>query len=174
MKKVALIGTHGVRKSTYCHGLIHYLKQRKVNAEMLGEVARSSPFPINEETTENSQRWILYNQLTKELEYELQNPEILVCDRSILDNYSYLVEAFGKKYDLDLLVNNHINTYDAVIRVPLKNGEIDDDGVRSTNLEFQKKIDFRVFRLLEEFKVEYVDFESVEKSGDYILKKFFE
>tara|TARA_Y100000310_G_C20628852_1_gene787475 strand:- start:687 stop:1208 length:522 start_codon:yes stop_codon:yes gene_type:complete len=172
MKKITLIGTHGVRKSTHCYGLIHYLKQRKVNAEFLGEVARSSPFPLNENTTENSQRWILYNQLSRELEQELQNPEILVCDRSILDNYGYLVEAFGRKDDLDLLVKNHMNTYDIVIRVPLNNGRIDDDGVRSTNLDFQKKIDFRVLKLLDEFNVKYIDFESVEKSGEHILKIF--
>jgi nicotinamide riboside kinase len=171
MKKAALIGTHGIRKSTHCHGLIHYLKQRKINAELLGEVARNSPFPINEETTESSQRWILYNQLSKELEYELHNQDILICDRASLDNYSYFVEAFGKKDDLDILVKNHMNSYDAIIRIPLNNGKIDDDGVRSTSLDFQRRIDNRVVELLDEFNINYTDFESIEQIGEYISDK---
>ena len=171
MNKATLIGTHGIRKSTHCHGLIHYLKQRKINAELLGEVARKSPFPINEETTESSQRWILYNQLSKELEYELYNPDILICDRASLDNYSYFVEAFGRKDDLDILVKNHMNSYDAIIRLPLNNEKIDADGVRSTNLDFQRRIDNRVVELLDEFNISYTNFESIGQIGEYISNK---
>ncbi len=172
MNKIALIGTHGIRKSTHCYGLVHYFKQNKINAEILGEVARSSPFPINEETTENSQRWILYNQLIKELEFELQKPDILVCDRASIDNYGYFVEGFGRKDDLDTLVKAHVNTYDEIIRVPLLDNKIEDDGVRSTNVNFQKNIDVGIVKLLEEFNVKYTNFESIDQIGKYLLNKF--
>jgi hypothetical protein len=171
MKKVALIGTHGIRKTTHCHGLIHLLKQKGINADFLGEVARSSPFPINEETTESSQRWILYTQIAKELEFEIRNPDILVCDRSTLDNYAYFVKAFGISGDLNFLIKEHIKTYDAVIKVPLINGGIIEDGVRSTDPEFQRTIDSKVTHLLNKFQTDYVNFDTLENAAQYVLEK---
>ena len=49
--KVAFIGTHGVGKTTLCYDLAAALKKRDLTVELVREVARECPLPINRETT---------------------------------------------------------------------------------------------------------------------------
>jgi Cdc6-like AAA superfamily ATPase len=49
--KLALIGTHGVGKTTLAHEICSLLKKADHNVDLVTEVARRSPFPINEATT---------------------------------------------------------------------------------------------------------------------------
>ena len=65
--KVAFIGTHGVGKTTLCYGLAARLKARDVALEIVHEVARRCPLPINEATTVAAQAWILHTQIGEEL-----------------------------------------------------------------------------------------------------------
>ena len=46
--KIAFIGTHGVGKTTLCYDVVAALKRRGVNADIVKEVARLSPLPINQ------------------------------------------------------------------------------------------------------------------------------
>jgi len=169
MKKVALIGSHGIRKTTHCHGLVACLKKSGVNAEYLPEFSRYSPFPINESTTEESQRWILYKQLLSETESLLLKPEVLVCDRGVIDNYAYFVRAFGRRPALDPLIHEQSRAYDAIFKVPLLGQPIEDDGVRSTDQKFQQEIDLIVDSLLQDFSIPFINFTSPEDSCRYIL-----
>jgi len=49
--KFAFIGTHGVGKTTLCFELAALLKKRDRIVEMVHEVARFCPLPINRDTT---------------------------------------------------------------------------------------------------------------------------
>ena len=64
--KIAFIGSHGVDKTTLCYGLAARLKVRDVSLDVVHEVARRCPLPINEETGVASQSWILA-QPTREM-----------------------------------------------------------------------------------------------------------
>ncbi len=172
MKKIAFIGTHGTRKTTYSHGLAYYLKTHGINADLLYEVARKSPLPINEARTPSTQRWILHTQIAEELAFEKQELDALVCDRSVLDNYAYFVEKFGRDSALDAVVKSHVKTYDLLIKVPITTGEIDDDGIRSTSKEFQTRIDEIVQNLLKEFGVIVIPFENIDQTVKHSLKRF--
>ncbi len=101
--KIAFIGTHGVGKTTLCYGLAARLKRRDVALDIVHEVARRSPLPINEETTATAQRWILLTQIAEELVACARYPVVL-CDRSVLDNYVYLLLAAGADRDFEPLV----------------------------------------------------------------------
>ena len=48
--KLAFIGSHGVGKTTLCYGLAARLKVRDISLDVVHEVARRCPLPINEET----------------------------------------------------------------------------------------------------------------------------
>ena len=170
MKKIAFIGSHGTRKTTYSHGLVFHLKENRINADLLYEVARKSPLPINEERTRSTQRWILHTQIAEELAYEKQNLDILVCDRASLDNYAYYVEKFGRDKVLDSLVKEHIKTYDTLIKVPIIDKEIIEDGVRSTDKLFQKNIDEIVDNLLGEFEADYITFRNMNQIQRYVVE----
>lgn len=137
--KVALIGTHGVGKTTLCYELAARLKRRDVNVEMVREVARRCPLPINRETSLAAQSWILHTQMAWEIEAEA-NHQVVICDRSVLDNYCYLVHATGPQPSWEPLLARWLPTYDLLVKVPLWSAPRW-DGVRDVDLAFQRAID---------------------------------
>ena len=49
--KIAFLGTHGVGKTTLCFDLASRLKRLDMSVDIVKEVARSCPLPINQDTT---------------------------------------------------------------------------------------------------------------------------
>ena len=137
--KVALIGTHGVGKTTLCFELAARLKRRDVDVEMVREVARRCPLPINRETSLASQSWILHTQMAWELEAEATHA-LVICDRSVLDNYCYLLNATGPQAAWEPLLERWLATYTLLVKVPLWT-QPRWDGVRDTDIAFQRAID---------------------------------
>ena len=140
--KVAFIGTHGVGKTTLCYDLAAALKKRDLTVELVREVARECPLPINRETTLKAQSWILHTQIAWELQAEAK-ADVVFCDRAVLDNYCYMRRAFTgapSEAVLESLVRSWTTTYDALFKVPIV-GDPRFDGVRDTDLAFQREID---------------------------------
>jgi nicotinamide riboside kinase len=137
--KIALIGTHGVGKTTLCYELAARLKRRDVDVEMVREVARRCPLPINRETSEAAQSWILHTQMAWEIEAAAAHP-VVICDRSTLDNYCYLLCAAGPQTGWEALLACWLPTYDLLIKVPLWTTPRW-DGIRDTDIAFQRAID---------------------------------
>ena len=127
--KVAFIGTHGVGKTTLCYGLAARLKRRDVALDIVHEVARRCPLPINEATTATAQRWILLTQIAEELVACARYPVVL-CDRSVLDNYVYLLVAAGPDREFEPLVAGWLPSYDLLVYVPILDTP-SPDGVRA-------------------------------------------
>ena len=63
--KIAFVGSHGVGKTTLCFDLAAQLKRRGFNADIVKEVARASPLPVNRKTSRESQLWILTTQVAE-------------------------------------------------------------------------------------------------------------
>jgi nicotinamide riboside kinase len=141
---VAFIGSHGVGKTTLTYGLAARLKARDLSLEVVVEVARRCPLPINQETNLAAQAWILHTQIADELAAGARYP-ILLCDRSVLDNYVYLLLAAGHQDDLDTLVRAWVATYDLMVHVPIVEGaDVLADGIRSTSRAFQDAVEERL------------------------------
>ena len=136
--KVAFIGTHGVGKTTLCFELAALLKKRDRIVEMVHEVARFCPLPINRDTTLDAQSWILHSEIAAELAAQYK-AEIVICDRSVLDNYCYMLQA-GKAPMLEPLVKWWTATYQLLIKVPIVSPP-GYDGLRDTDTAFQRRID---------------------------------
>ncbi|MDD5541653.1 MAG: AAA family ATPase [Acidobacteriia bacterium] len=177
--KLALIGTHGVGKTTLAFEVCAQLKIAGYSVELVTEIARRSPFPVNEGTTLESQLWILHQQIAQELE-ATPRAQYVVCDRAVIDNYAYLANKFDRQYHLEPMLSQWLRTYDLLIYIPLRNGDIQADGFRSENMEFQRTIDLRVRGLVRtspfaERLNELVDLEvagvSRERYADYIVKE---
>lgn len=137
--KIAFIGTHGVGKTTLCYGLAARLKRRDVGVEVVHEVARRCPLPINEETSVAAQSWILHTQIAEELVAQARYP-VVVCDRSVLDNYVYLLLAAGRQEGPEGLVEYWIQGYDLLVHVPIVERP-SPDGVRSADPGFQYAVE---------------------------------
>jgi len=147
--KVAFIGSHGVGKTALCFGLAAHLKKIDITVGLVQEVARDCPMPINRETTLPAQSWILHTQIAREIAATERN-QAVVCDRSVLDNYAYLVHRVGRRPELDPMVEDWLKGYTLLVKVPIWQ-KPRFDGVRATDLSFQREIDAEVEELVEEF-----------------------
>ena len=147
--KVAFIGSHGVGKTTLCFELAALLKKRDKVVEMVREVARFCPLPINRETTVAAQSWILHTEIAEELVAD-SKAEIVICDRSVLDNYCYLLQT-GKHPMLEPLVRWWTASYHLLIKVPIV-GSMQFDGLRDVDIAFQRTVDETIDRVLAEWQ----------------------
>ena len=146
--KIAFIGSHGVGKTTLCYGLAARLKRRDLAVEVVHEVARRCPLPINEETSVAAQSWILHTQIAEELVAQARYP-VVICDRSVLDNYVYLLLAAGRQEGPEPLVEHWMRGYDLLVHVPIVE-LLSPDGVRSADPGFQRAVEERLGRELAE------------------------
>ena len=147
--KIALIGSHGTGKTTLCFDLAARLQRLDFSVEIVKEVARRCPLPLNRDTTLDAQRWILHQQVADELQAAGQF-EAVICDRSVLDNYAYLVASQGAREELEPLVADWLRTYDALFKVPILQAPRF-DGTRDLSEEFQTQIDAQIDALLVRF-----------------------
>ena len=145
--KVAFVGSHGVGKTTLCFDLAAQLKRLDLAVDLVKEVARRCPLPINEATTYDAQAWILHTQIAEEIAATADN-EVVVCDRSVLDNYAYLVARVGRRPELDALVREWVRGYDALFKVPIISAPAF-DGKRAVSPGFQLEIDGIIDDLIE-------------------------
>jgi predicted ATPase len=149
--KIAFIGSHGVGKTTLCYDLAARLKRQDRAVDLVKEVARGCPLPINRDTTLAAQAWILHTQIAEELAAAAQN-DIVICDRSVLDNYAYLVHSAGRQVAYDGLVTSWVGTYDCLFKVPIIDAPTF-DGRRDTSQAFQHDIDTLIDELIRELGV---------------------
>ena len=161
--KVAFIGTHGVGKTTLCYDLAAALKRRGRSVDVVKEVARLSPLPINRKTSLEAQTWILMTQVAEEIRSGSQN-EAVVCDRSVLDNYAYMVLACGRQKPIERFVDYWMKTYDLLFKVPVS-GAASADGVRDTDEFFVRSIDRLVDTLLQEKRIPYEPLAAGDRDG---------
>ncbi|MEO8193095.1 MAG: AAA family ATPase [Gemmatimonadales bacterium] len=161
--KVAFVGTHGVGKTTLCFDLASQLKRLDLGVDLVKEVARRCPLPINEDTTPDAQAWILHTQIAEEVAAAAIY-EVVICDRSALDNYAYLVARVGRRPELDALVGSWIRTYDALFKVPVL-GSPSFDGTRAVSPSFQMEIDEMIDELLISFGVEALPLDPADRDG---------
>jgi thymidylate kinase len=164
--KIAFIGTHGVGKTTLCYDLAACLKKRDVTVELVREVARECPLPINKETTLTAQSWILHTQIAWELAAEAKS-EVVVCDRATLDNFCYLKRAGGagaREDALASLVASWTPTYDMLVKVPIC-GALKFDGVRDTDIAFQRDIDEMIDGMLERGAIPHLALDPSNREG---------
>ena len=156
--KIAFIGSHGVGKTTLCYELAARLKKQDRVVDLVMEVARSCPLPINRDTTIDAQAWILHTQVAQEIA-AVARGGVVVCDRSVLDNYAYLVHASGRREAYDALVREWVASYHALIKVPVVDPP-SFDGTRDTSLQFQHEIDRLIDTLAAAMQVHCVTLEA--------------
>lgn len=149
--KIAFIGSHGVGKTTLCYDLAARLKRLDLGVDLVKEVARDCPLPINRDTTLEAQSWIMHTQIAREIAAAAQY-QVVICDRSVLDNYAYLVHRAGRREEHDPLVRAWVKTYSALFKVPVLQSP-SYDGTRDLSETFQVAIDRTIEGLLKAFDV---------------------
>ena len=158
MKKIGIMGTHGTGKTTMAFRLANEIKGNcpSLNVAILPEVVRSCPLAINEQATIDAQLWIFHKQMITEI--EMGDHDVLVCDRTILDNLAY-----SKYNHHDKIVNDYLRiaidwlkTYDKLYLLR-PTCPVADDGVRSVDADFQRGIDLTLANWVKEFSINISD-----------------
>jgi nicotinamide riboside kinase len=141
--KVALVGTHGVGKTTVAYELGGAIKRRGCTVELLTEIARECPFALNDQASREAHQWIIARQVQLEIE-KRPRAEVLICDRSVLDNFAYYARLYGTTgQEAEALLaycRAWMSTYDLLARLPVV-APLTDDGFRSTDVQFQYEIE---------------------------------
>lgn len=145
--KIGVIGAHGTGKSTLVLGLAARIKEFNpgLKVGIVSEVARSCPWPVNKETTEEGQTWIFHKQTLEELEAAKRN-DVVICDRTVLDNLTYAYRAGFHNVVKNLLTVAvaWMRTYDLILFVRPGDYAPTDDGFRDSDKEFQREIDCQI------------------------------
>jgi deoxyadenosine/deoxycytidine kinase len=165
MYKIGIIGTFGVGKTTFIHRLFSELKYRAFQVELVPELSRLCPYDINESgAVSKGQYWILKEQIHLELEHAERMPDFLLCDRCVFDNTIFAQRGAELGYVapevyrmIKPVSENWQKTYSFLIhtrlddhlRLSFNRGV--EDGVRSTNEEFQVDIERRIKTALRDF-----------------------
>lgn len=160
-KIITIIGCQGSGKTTLIQKLQKEFKSRGKTVEVVNEIARSSPWGINEQATFQGQRWIFNAQMIKELEAEYKNPDIILCDRGIIDNLTYTERLHNRDEPFPIteylqmyeIARYWSRRYDYIIYMPFNPSRLNDDGVRSTNVAFARDIDERIRKTVREFEL---------------------
>jgi nicotinamide riboside kinase len=141
--KVALVGTHGVGKTTVAYELGGAIKRRGCTVELLTEIARECPFALNDQASREAHQWIIARQVQLEIE-KRPRAQVLICDRSVLDNFAYYARLYGTRGpEAEALLaycRAWMSTYDLLVRLPAT-APLTDDGFRSTDVRFQHEIE---------------------------------
>lgn len=163
--KIAFIGSHGVGKTTLSYGLAAKLKQQDVSLDIVKEIARRCPLPINRGTTLAAQAWIIHTQIAEELVAAARH-DVVICDRSVLDNYAYLLLASGHFPHLEGLVTAWLQSYGLLVHVPIVN-PLQADGLRATDPTFQHAVEDRLLLEIERRNLEVLRL-NPEKQADWL------
>lgn len=179
--KIVILGSHGTGKTTLTRKIFNYAKdeydmkigvtesrdaEKTTLSKPLAErlkwrylpeapaQALIKGFELNENTSLESEIWII----AKQLEMEMLTPQPWIADKCMIDILAYACYLFPKNKDLLNLTAKafkpHMD-YDLVIYLPCGEFPIEDDGFRSTNPVFQQKIDEYILRVMKKARIDF-------------------
>ena len=121
--KIAIIGTHGTFKTTLVYFLAGVLKAKGKSVGIIREMATACPYFKDGRGNILAQNWIILTQVQLERDYE-QIYDYVICDRSVVDNYIYAIQAYKKEEQplpgwIEPFVLHHLKSYDYLFKTPI-------------------------------------------------------
>lgn len=116
------------------------------SVKIVQEVARSCPYPLNEGMSAKACLWIYHEHVKKELE-AVQKFDMVICDRSAIDSFMYAKAqgVFDPNNELMQLsfhaAQEWMKSYHRILYVKPNGALPEEDGVRSTDIDFQKRVE---------------------------------
>lgn len=167
MIKIAAVGSHGGGKTTLIRNLHDICRRSHNKTIVVTEAADDCPYLINENATPKAQEWIFHEHLRRELAAHNTDPDVILCDRSIMDHIVYFKRIVDKKHNLyqsqleerwDMLYSiakEWMHSYDYVVRLDLNLDWLQsgNNSNRSKDIAFAKEID----KIFDELISDYVN-----------------
>jgi len=165
--KIGLISTHGTGKTALVYALAGEFKKKGYNVDIISEVSTKlskQGYPINQYTNLPAQLSILLHQMLEELSpiAKKQMCEIIITDRTVTtDNLVYLERAcspnpFIKRISKFMTDYAKLYPYSKIYLLPMI-GELEKNGVRDMDKEFQQDIYSRLLKLLKDKKIKHIE-----------------
>ena len=152
--KIAIIGAQGVGKTTLAQQINKDYPLFKILPEA-ARLAKEAGHNLDETATVETEIWLINKQI------ELESTEgNWVADRCGIDLLAYIEHLFSHELDLVKFavktLTPRFNNYDLVIYLPSGEFAIKDDGVRTTDIKFQKDIDQQIRDILEKHQIPFI------------------
>lgn len=159
--KIAIIGTHGTFKTTLVYFLAGVLKAKGKSVGIIREMATACPYFKQGHGNILAQNWILLNQVQLERESE-DIYDYVICDRSIVDNYIYAMQAYQKENQplpawIEPFVLHHAKSYDYLFKTPISQLGLINDGIRSVDKKWQQEVEDQLKQYLEEKNIKHIE-----------------
>lgn len=147
--KILITGAMGTGKTTLTSDI-----SKNIGYKILPEVARlmaEEGYKLDKKITPEIELEILRRQVLLE-----EEKEDYIADRGLIDLLAYCLVLFPEEEDLLNKINIALSNacYDIVFYLPIE-FPIEEDGVRSTDVVFQKKIDEKIKFILSVNKFNY-------------------
>jgi|SRR3989338_4082293 len=152
--KIAITGAQGVGKTTLARQIHHDYPDFKILPEA-ARLAKEAGHNLDHTATTETEFWLIAKQI------ELESTENKwIADRSSIDLLAYIHHLFPKESALIEFATKTLvprfSNYDLVLYLPSGEFAIEDDGVRTTDVEFQQTVDQRIRDVLKKHKIPFV------------------
>ncbi len=154
--KIAIVGTHGIGKTTLAYQIAAEAKKKGRNALVINEIARRCPFPLNDKQVPEGAEWIISTQISHELSAKANKTEYIICDRSAYDPICYMKASKHDKSSYrsaKLYASEWLKTYDKVFLVVPDTKKLAPDGFRCTDINFQELVNDQ---FMQEFQIKNI------------------
>ena len=148
--KIGLCGTMSVGKTTLVNALredFHFAHYQ--TATERSKYLRDLGIPLNTDSTIKGQLVFLAERATELMK------ENIITDRTVWDvcAFTALAQSISDhiKYDFEKIAMDLKDEYDLVIYIKPDGIEMEDNGVRETNMDYRADIDYQIQNLLKRF-----------------------
>lgn len=168
---VNFFGGPGVGKSTLASGTFFYLKQNRINCELVTEYAKTLTWE-NRQSTLQCQPYVFGKQLYS-LEVLIDQVDVIVTDSPICLSLFYKADNYPASFSQAVIDIFHrfknVNYY-----IARQENEYDEVG-RLSSVSLAKKIDEKILTFLDEFYIDYTtiprDFNSAELVAKEVIQR---
>ncbi len=152
--KIAITGAQGVGKTTLAQQINKDYPDFKILPEA-ARLAKEAGYSIDQAVIIETELWLIKKQI------ELESVGVKwVADRCGIDLLAYIQHLFSEESSLIEFATKTLvprfSNYDLVLYLPSGQFAIEDDGVRSTDVNYQQAIDRRIRDVLEKHKIPFI------------------
>lgn len=165
MKRIAIVGTHGVGKTSLAHTLANKFTELDLKTIINCQIARTlikNGYPLGKEATSESYIQYIISQLRAE--QSAKECDIFISDRTLLDPLAYAI--VNREYvhsnvpdDIIKLLESvwrlELSQYDLYVLVPIE-FEMQIDNVRPVDKKYRQRIESQIDLLLNKYLVNHI------------------